>query len=326
MQPNTSASNKACQTITLENVVTERPRARDLPDSVGRIYRVSGNLLVIKDTYKSVPKQFVGTVRSSITAFSNGSAIRMRRYLRECLSDYSVMVTLTYPGFFTTNGKTVKNDLKRFLQELRRQYVRDSGDDGKHSSFWFLEFQSRGAPHFHIFTTWSPDYEWVAKRWYEIVNSEDIRHLHAGTRTEYLVAGRAGTISYASKYALKNEQKEVPKNYENVGRFWGVTGRRAVMSADTYVMASKADDPGPKEAIIRIHNQLQAMFLYGEAEIIHRDTGVMVVNILDYRNQVKMRTNISRLALQVETWSDMFVDAEVDFSIGSQELLPCTGQ
>jgi hypothetical protein len=204
------------------SLLTENQQSRCVNVSeTGTTYRASGNLFIAVRTSKCCPKAFLGGIRSVIVGFSAGSGRRMRSYLRECLSDYKQMVTLTYPEGYPSDGRIVKEHLRRFLQELRREYERQSFIIGsnidKHSSFWFLEFQSRGAPHFHIFTTWAPKADgpggWVAKRWYEIVNSEDIRHLQAGTRVEFLRTGRAGTISYATKYAAKMEQKVCPENY-----------------------------------------------------------------------------------------------------------------
>ena len=48
----------------------------------------------------------------------------------------------------------------------------------------------------------------------------DYDHLKAGTKTER-VRKPKGARNYAVKYAQKCRQKEVPENYENVGRFWG---------------------------------------------------------------------------------------------------------
>jgi hypothetical protein len=96
---------------------------------------------------------------------------------------------------------------------------------------WFLEFQQRGAPHFHILTDWPLPknrgnkvlwYSRIAKRWYDIVDSGDEKHLQAGTRTETL-RSKEGGARYAVKYAQKMKQKKVPQGYEDVGRFWGHT-------------------------------------------------------------------------------------------------------
>jgi hypothetical protein len=228
------------------------------------------------------------------------------------------MVTLTYPGFFESDGAIVKEHLKRFLQELRRHYIRSHSDDGSHSSFWFLEFQSRGAPHFHIFTTWSGDKDWTARTWYRIVGSDDNRHLVAGTRVETIRAGRKGTIAYASKYAAKAEQKEVPENYDNVGRFWGVTGRRSCLSADTFVKANEADSPNVNAGLNRLFKLINRQLWEAKAEIIIRDKGVMVMNVYEFIDQQKLRTEISRLALTTSRWHNLFIDAEITFGEGLQ--------
>jgi len=316
---NNSTCTELCQPQTL--VILPPPEPDHVPreslhDSVGTIYRASGNLFIIKETFKCVPKQFIGTVRSDITAFSASSALRMRRYLRECAPNYIHMVTLTYPGFFESDGTKVKAHLKRFLQELRRHYIRSHSDDGTHSSFWFLEFQSRGAPHFHIFTTWSGDKDWTARTWYRIVGSDDNRHLVAGTRVETIRAGRQGTIAYASKYAAKAEQKEVPENYDSVGRFWGVTGRRACLSADTFVQANEAMHPNVKPSLNRMFRLINRLLWEAKAEVIVRDKGVCVIHVYDFVDQRRMRGEVSRLACQTSRYYDLFIDAELDYGEG----------
>lgn len=315
---NNSTCTEYCQPQTVVILPPVEPDRSPITLSprLGTIYRASGNLFIIRETAKCIPKQFTGTVRSNIVQFSAGSATRMRRYLRECAPDYRYMVTLTYPGFFESNGTIVKNHLKRFLQELRRHYIRSHSDDGMHSSFWFLEFQARGAPHYHIFTTWSGTKEWVARTWYRIVDSEDNRHLVAGTRVETIRTGRKGTIAYASKYAAKAEQKEVPPDYKNVGRFWGVTGRRCCLSADTFVQASEARHPNVKPALNRMFSLIERLLLESLAEIIIRDTGVLVLNVHDFKWQQRLRVEISRLACQTSRWYDLFIDAELDYGEG----------
>ena len=308
-----------CQTVVFPEYEINKCSPEESPDGVGRIYRASGNLLIIKDCSKTTPKQFVGSVRSTVTGFSPRSGVRMRRYLRECLPEYREMVTLTYPGFFETNGKAVKEHLRRFLQELRREYIRQHSDDGRHSSFWFLEFQSRGAPHFHIFTTWSPNKEWVASTWYRIVNSEDIRHLHAGTRVEFLKQGRAGTISYASKYAAKAEQKEVPENYKNVGRFWGVYGWRACLSASTWVSAKESVLPDVEHHQQKLFKMIQRALFESAAEIVHAEPGTRVLTMHDKKLQQNVRRHISMLSLIVSRFDNFLDDAELDYGEGK----PC---
>jgi len=287
-----------------------------IQNSTGVQYRVSGNLLICRQTTKTVPFGYCGS-RGSITGFSCGSGIRMRRYLRECMAEYEHMVTLTYPEGYPSDGAEVKNHLRRFLQEVRRwddRYCRQVGvPSGSHSSFWFLEFQRRGAPHFHIFLNRCPSKEWVSSKWYGIVGSEDIRHFQAGTRTEKLKSGRTGTISYASKYAAKLEQKSVPEGYENVGRFWGVYGYRATMSATAFV--SRSDSGG--QMILKCQESMQSLLEHGKktgtVEEIVRDSGVLVFVFHSRHDQQVMRRLVSYMNIILMPDWLYFFDAEVDY-------------
>lgn len=280
----------------------------------GKIYRASGPLFICKEVSRTVPHAFVDSTRGSVHEFSAGAATRMRRYLRECAAQYSHMVTLTYPGFYSSDGAATKEHLRRFLQELKRKVARDHGDTIHYSSFWFLEFQNRGAPHYHIFTTQFFDKQFIAQRWYEIVGSEDKRHLAAGTRVEKLAAGRGGTISYASKYANKQAQKLVPPGYEHVGRFWGVSGYRATMSADTFVSVSQLADPAVLHTTQKLFSLIQAGLYSQTCEVLVRKAGVCVVVFHNHADMAKVRTVISILGCKTGYAHQLFQDAELDYS------------
>ncbi|GAG94775.1 unnamed protein product, partial [marine sediment metagenome] len=136
--------------------------------------------------------------------------------------DLVTLVTLTYPRVYPCDGKAVKKHLNTFLTWIRK---RNKGV----SYLWFLEFQRRGAPHIHMMlscglprkaTEKIAAYREIAQRWYTIVDSKDIRHLKAGTRTER-IRTQDGARHYAVKYASKMAQKNVPPDFQNVGRFWG---------------------------------------------------------------------------------------------------------
>jgi len=256
-----------------------------------KFLRLSGNLLTACTRYKTTPFSLSG--RGSVVGFSAGSAVRMRRYLRECVTDYRYMVTLTYPFCYESDGKRVKEHLRRFCQEWLRRCKRDGLLD--ESMFWFLEFQSRGAPHFHIFTVHGLDYKWVAQTWYQICNTEDPRHLAAGTRVEKLKRGRSGLISYASKYANKPEQKTVPDDYENVGRFWGVYGCRAVVAAATVISPKAANCPAISGYLEKINLAVKRAIDAGKAKIICRKSGVCVVVIDDKNTRALIGMNIAKI-------------------------------
>jgi len=154
--------------------------------------------------------------RKDITILTKRSLQRMCFVAQNTEVTFKMLTTLTYPKVWKTDGKEVKKDFYKWLKWARRKC-------GLTSYFWCLEFQGRGAPHFHIFTPINNlahmKLECSAK-WYEIVGSEDEKHLGAGTRVERLrkpdAVGR-----YAAKYAAKTHQKAVPPDYRNVGRFWG---------------------------------------------------------------------------------------------------------
>jgi hypothetical protein len=105
------------------------------------------------------------------------------------------------------------------------------------AALWFLEFQSRGAPHVHIIIfdckmtreIIKSARSWVGRAWSKIVSNpnahEADKHARVGTQVAKMKTGHFG---YASKYATKTEQKEVPEEFKAVGRFWGVWNYKAV--------------------------------------------------------------------------------------------------
>jgi len=86
--------------------------------------------------------------------------------------------------------------------------------------FWFLEFQQRGAPHFHGLISKEIDENELKTMWYEIVNSKNKRHLEHGAHISPIRSTEAFS-HYLTNYLTKEEQKIVPFNFRDVGRFWG---------------------------------------------------------------------------------------------------------
>ena len=200
-----------------------------MPQSGGILYDLQNFLLIRRPICAGA---FAGSSgrRGAVQGFSPRSGARMRRYLRTCQANYITLITLTYPAAFPGDGRTIKRHLDTLIKRLFRRS--DIGEDP--SVFWFVEFQERGAPHFHLFATFRLPYEVLAMDWFVIVSSDDERHLSAGTRIESLKSGRSGTCAYATKYAAKLEQKSVPEKFINVGRFWGIYGNRRCLAATIY--------------------------------------------------------------------------------------------
>jgi len=152
--------------------------------------------------------------KNKITRLSASSLKRLAFFASNTTQQFNVMITLTYPDVYPTNGKEVKRHLNIMLTRLRKRYP-------SIKYLWFLEFQSRGAPHLHLLVSVSfVPYDWIREAWYEIVGSGDVKHFDAGTKVERVRKNR-GAKHYAVKYAMKCEQKDVPCNYRDVGRFWG---------------------------------------------------------------------------------------------------------
>ena len=154
------------------------------------------------------------------------------------------MVTLTYPGDWLAvapSGRAVK----RHLKLLRLRFGRAVGRrlDGA----WKLEFQGRGAPHFHILMPCPslvqgvPFESWLSRTWAGIVKADDQdcscgvagclcpvrdteyrRHLVAGTGVDFGPTGRATDPKRLGVYFMKHGQKTLDdKEYQHfVPRAW----------------------------------------------------------------------------------------------------------
>lgn len=165
------------------------------------------------------------------------------------------LVTLTYPGDWEAvapDGRTVK----RHLDAFRRAWARDIGPV---RGAWKLEYQRRGAPHFHLFMpcpTGMVDIRtgrgrgsssgsvpfplWVSVTWARIVGAtgaERERHLSAGTGVDYGEGDRCSDPQRLAVYFSKhNAPGRSSKAYQHLipdswrepgkgpGRYWGVWG------------------------------------------------------------------------------------------------------
>jgi len=155
--------------------------------------------------------------RGEVKEFSWRSQRNLLRAVFNAGCDFVGWICLTYPAEFPRDGVLVKGHLDEFLHELRReapgvQYL------------WCMEFQERGAPHFHVLVSAWVSRVWVARTWFRIVDSGDAKHLRAGTKVQR-VKSREGAgqemAAVLKRYSAKKEQKLVPETFGRVGRFWG---------------------------------------------------------------------------------------------------------
>lgn len=209
-------------------------------ESLGKgVYRVKRKSLLLSAQ--------TGGKRKKITMLSQKSRLELMAAAASCPKKLHSMLTLTYPAAYPSDGEAVKEDLRVMLQWLRRKT--------KCSYIWFLEFQKRGAPHVHVLTTidcvtpslrgetaikWTErvtdhqefrklyediDTDGVVtvdmdKAWLEVAK---VLKVHMHPKTWEMAKSEDGLSRYAVKYATKTEQKEVPDEYSNVGRFWGTS-------------------------------------------------------------------------------------------------------
>lgn len=209
---------------------------------------------------------------------------------RMCELDYSpmfadltripAMITLTYPGDWLTvapDGGTAKDHLRT----LQKRYERAWGE--KLLAVWKLEFQRRGAPHFHLLVV--PPHglagearqagarrkrpavgdgmrfrEWLSATWADIVAHPDpverMKHERAGTAVDYAEGLRASDPKRVAVYFLKHGQASA-KEYQHIvpeewrapgkgpGRFWGYWHLETVV-------AGREVDPGTAIQAARI--------------------------------------------------------------------------
>jgi len=180
--------------------------------------------IVISGTIKS-ENNFKKNNRGSITDLKKASRKRLSWVYMQ--GEWKSMLTFTYHNITIWNFNKVKKQLNSLLQNFRREGVK---------YLWVMEWQLRGAPHFHIWLDRKFDDCHVRKdnfgknswrrfmwSWLKITNQDNDDDcssfsFHQKNYTDWDV--REG-INYASKYLEKSNQKVLPKNIKNFGRWWG---------------------------------------------------------------------------------------------------------
>lgn len=153
-------------------------------------------------------------VRGSVSGFSAKSRRRLLFASFNAWCEWFAFITLTYPADFPCDGLVVRKHRDNFLHRLCREHPGIN-------YLWALEFQERGAPHFHLLVDRFVDLRWLSVAWFEVVGSADEKHLRAGTSVQLVSCRKQGGAYMAKSYSSKIEQKEVPADYLSVGRFWG---------------------------------------------------------------------------------------------------------
>jgi hypothetical protein len=215
-------------------------------------YAINGNIAKLflptaESKCPGVKRPVPDVVRGDIGEFSRESRRRFLNLLnsidREKIpADNICFMTLTYHEKWGRDFEEWKRDIetwwKRFEREYREEYgVEVNGELAAASLIWKLEYQKRGAPHFHCLLLWlgnRPNLpalrEWVAQSWNDVVDPGNAAHLAAGTQCD-LAKKWGGVSSYAAKYCGKQTNQLIDQDTGEVhknGRWWGVKHRRAL--------------------------------------------------------------------------------------------------
>jgi hypothetical protein len=155
---------------------------------------------------------------TKIQSFSNKSRSRLRFVAANASIPLISQFALTYHEHWPEDGRIVKKHLDAWLKALKRICP-------KVGYLWILEFQTRNAPHYHVFLSMLPDPDtWakLAEAWIRITGgTDDALWWHGPKRGKTWIAWDMGTAQYLAKYLDKESQKAVPEGFESVGRFWG---------------------------------------------------------------------------------------------------------
>jgi hypothetical protein len=168
-----------------------------------------------------------GGIRETVKGFSRGSRRRLFQKLAKLKQDENALplfVTLTYPAEYPEDHQTYKYHLKKFAERLLYSFPQSS-------FIWKLEYQERGAPHYHLIVFGlgkNEAMDYIPRAWAGVVDSGDDNHLawHQGElgnrHCVEPVKSWHGVMAYASKYIGKvdTEHPDLP-----TGRIWGTRGK-----------------------------------------------------------------------------------------------------
>lgn len=212
------------------------------PDTLNKYFPI-GAVVINRETKAAVVMRKGSLNGTSPQTFGNKKAIRFlsQSSLNELLfltvntaSKFQSLLTLTFLS--PPLAAQAKVHLNKFLVYLRRKI----GTTLRY--LWFMEFQLRGAIHFHILLNQKyqkPLHMSMAEYWgrcteplnvgyYSLVKcknlmtQETVIAFHKDERGVWEnIRKKDGMIRYVAKYAMKTTQKKPPKWLNLTGRFWG---------------------------------------------------------------------------------------------------------
>jgi len=178
--------------------------------------------------------------RGTITSFSHASRVRLLDLFHKLnVRRMAIFLTLTYPETYETASAS-KHHLRAFFKRLERLHP-----NARIAAIWRMEFQERGAPHFHCMFFGLPftAKEKIQAMWGEIIGFEK-----PFTRIEGILSQRK-LVNYVSKYIAKvpdagnsgfNSLTYLSAyqalHGEQIGRVWGYLNKSDIPFADLEVI------------------------------------------------------------------------------------------
>lgn len=186
-------------------------------------FRWSGSVVEVRVERKGFQSKVGGGRRGRITSWTARSRLRCWRAVAsvewEAVGPL-VFVTLTY-HVAPEDGRQAKGALRAFAERWRRRF-------GELRGVWKMEFQARGAVHFHLWLARPVEEigslrQWVAESWCAVSGGDEAQ-LQAGTSVEEWEGSPARYMAAYVRKCAKEYQHKVPEGYRNVGRWWGMWG------------------------------------------------------------------------------------------------------
>jgi hypothetical protein len=158
-----------------------------------------------------------------IRGFSDKSRSRLRFTSINAAHLLTAQFCMTYHEFWPINGREFKRQVNLFLTRLRKRFPQVQ-------YLWIGEFQTRGAPHLHLFLNLEvtrANHEWMAHAWHQIADPHSEHHLwwhldriEASGQSAF-IPWTIGGGGYLVKYLDKSHQKSIPDGFRSFGRWWG---------------------------------------------------------------------------------------------------------
>jgi len=181
-----------------------------------RTIRVFPDILTVSQPPQG--EQSGGGKRGDIQVFSAESRFRLFRLIHKLEFSQVTFCTLTYPKDFPTEAKVYKGHLKEYHRRFDKKY-------GPIPGVWRLEYQKRGAPHYHIMyldCPFIPIDDWC-NLWADVVGSSDPNHRKIGVDVKLVTGGKESKLvcHYLAKYVAKTDNRLKDCILIKPGRWWG---------------------------------------------------------------------------------------------------------